>query len=386
MIRFSLARQPGIRFLATALVVAAAVSGCAERDTAEERHPAMEGLEGGWEINITLLGGEQEVRRVFPSQAGTDFDEDGLDDLEEYLQGTDPNDPDTSGDGLLDGPSVVISPLEARAREWLRLGLVHFEKQDGSFEFQGSNAWGVDASGQDMDGDGISNGDEVKGFDVWMLGEPRLMRTVPTRYDTSGDGFSDLDKARRGLAPTSRDTDGDGVQDASDANPYLDFRPRLEVVSLNLSRSETMWVVLQMGNERFQSPAQRLPAGQTPQPGLSSSVLNVTDEGANLRRGAHNLTFVVTAVAEGGSGPYRLDLFSRSTGSENLFAAIHALTGELFWSHDGPGAPVEPWPSTATFGGEDGEITLRLVSVWSEPWQRCIDDGCRHGDGEFPWR
>jgi hypothetical protein len=46
------------------------------------------------------------LNRENPSDAALDFDADGLTNLEEFQHGTDPNNPDTDGDGSSDGYEV----------------------------------------------------------------------------------------------------------------------------------------------------------------------------------------------------------------------------------------------------------------------------------------
>jgi len=82
-----------------------------------------------------------------------DRDDDGLNDSEELLLGTDPEDPDTDDDGLLDGTEVVMA------------------------EGTGS----PDPLDPDSDDDGLLDGEEV------------LFGTDPSNPDTDGDGVSDRD-------------------------------------------------------------------------------------------------------------------------------------------------------------------------------------------------
>lgn len=350
----------------------------------------MEGLEDGWEITITLLGGETETRHVFPSQVGHDYDRDGQDDLQEFMQGTDPNDPDTSGNGLLDGENIALSYEGPTAQEWMDRGIAYKELDDGRLEFQGAFDWRVDPTMQDTAGNGIMDGDEVGGFPVWILGQEHIVQTDPLEFDTSGDGMGDGFKRDSGLDPSTRDTDGDGVNDSIDINPWIEFQVRLEVESLTITRDPhgrnevPLRLNLQLSQAPFESFPETVMVGQSVdgEP-FSSETLNPSDSGGNFREGRHNATFALTAITQRNNEASRVDLFSHTTGgSESLIGAIHALTGELFVGRN----EVDPWPDTATFTGEHGEITFRLVPVWPEPWQDCIDNGCRHGDGEFPWR
>lgn len=45
-------------------------------------------------------------KREDPNDAALDFDRDGLTNLEEFPNGTDPHQPDTDGDGVSDGDEV----------------------------------------------------------------------------------------------------------------------------------------------------------------------------------------------------------------------------------------------------------------------------------------
>lgn len=93
---------------------------------------------------------------VFGEQV--DLDADGLSAAQEQEAGTNPDNPDSDGDGLTDGDEFNVlktAPLVA-----------------------------------DSDGDGLTDGDEVK---VW--------RTDPLKSDTDGDGFPDGTEVRNGYDP-----------------------------------------------------------------------------------------------------------------------------------------------------------------------------------------
>lgn len=371
----AIGKLPGA-VLVVSLLVVFALAGCTGGDPEEERHPAMEELKDGWMIEITLMGGDTETRHVFPSEWGHDYDRDGQDDLQEYMQGTDPNDPDSSGNGLLDGENIALGPEEHPAADWIERGIAYRELDDGRLEFQGSFPWKVDPAVQDHDGDGILDGQEVGGLDVWILGEARRVTTDPAEYDTSGDGMGDGRKRDMGLDPSSKDTNGDGVPDRSSVNPWVDLRVQLEVDTLDIARAQDQVTFdLQFSQQSWQL---RVDEGG----GFSSDPLEVTSTGGDITRGRHNTTFALTAMPEDGDTD-PVDLFSHTTGSTSLIGSLHGLTGDLYvGQNDGR----EPWPEDATFEGDDGQVTLRLVPVWPDDWQRCIDEGCRHGDGDFEWR
>ncbi|MEI8352092.1 MAG: LamG-like jellyroll fold domain-containing protein, partial [bacterium] len=100
------------------------------------------------------------------SDASADPDFDGLASRDEYVQGTDPFDPDTDGDGLVDGHDGVL-------------------------------AIGLFPQGVDRNGDGYADGESDNGCD-------------PLNSDTDGDGLGDGAEVAAGLDPDAS-TLGDGL-------------------------------------------------------------------------------------------------------------------------------------------------------------------------------
>jgi uncharacterized protein (DUF1800 family) len=93
-----------------------------------------------------------------PALAATDSDGDGLTNLQEFQRGSDPRNPDTDGDGLMDGEESAANALTA-----------------------------------DSDGDGLSDFEEVRG----------ILPSNPNLADTDGDGVNDRDERRLGTDPKS---------------------------------------------------------------------------------------------------------------------------------------------------------------------------------------
>ncbi|NNC89868.1 MAG: arylsulfatase [Akkermansiaceae bacterium] len=95
-----------------------------------------------------------------------DFDTDGLDDLAEFTNGTDPTEPDSDGDGLDDGPEV---------------------------------AGGTNPNDRDTDNDGLEDGVET---DTGTFLSATDTGTDPLDPNTDGDRVKDGGEVRRGTDPT----------------------------------------------------------------------------------------------------------------------------------------------------------------------------------------
>ena len=123
---------------------------------------------------------------AFPEPDG-DRDYDGLSTRDERRSyRTDPDNPDTDGDGLRDGEEIArgTSPL--------------FPDTDGDGLTDGVEvrSYGTDPLRKDSDGDGLSDQEEI-----------------PLGPNPDNDGLNDSVELARGTDPLRRDTDGDGLPD-----------------------------------------------------------------------------------------------------------------------------------------------------------------------------
>ncbi|WP_027481457.1 LamG-like jellyroll fold domain-containing protein [Deinococcus pimensis] len=81
-------------------------------------------------------------------------------------------------------------------------------------------------SADDSDGDGVSNADELAGYEVVVkqggvvVGTPRTVTSDPGSTDTDDDGLTDAQERALRTDPRSPDTDGDGLGDADEVNRW----------------------------------------------------------------------------------------------------------------------------------------------------------------------
>ncbi len=163
-----------------------------------------------------------------PTDADGDADGDGLMQRDEYRYRTDPNVPDSDGDGLSDGDEVYVHASDPTNVDTDGDGL-----GDGD-EF---DVHGTEILEPDTDGDGASDGDEVlislsspldpdtdgDGIeDGWEV-EWGLDPTNPNdaRGDRDGDGLDDLGEFEFGSLPDTPDTDGDGLFDGDEVHLHF---------------------------------------------------------------------------------------------------------------------------------------------------------------------
>lgn len=130
-----------------------------------------------------------------------DKDNDGLGKCDEEKFRTDPNNPDTDGDGLSDGDEVLkykTDPLKADT------------DGDGLSDGDEVLKYKTDPLKADTDGDGLNDGDEVLKY-----------KTDPLKVDTDNDGLSDYDEVMKYKTdPLKADTDGDGLTDSEEVLKY----------------------------------------------------------------------------------------------------------------------------------------------------------------------
>ena len=154
-----------------------------------------------------------------------DVNGNGIRDPGEAWTETDPRLPDSDFDGLMDGYDVT-HPVDSHEAVMLisRHPHVYSTRTGGEITFHGelTGQHGfapTDPNDPDSDGDGAMDGAEVRGWTVIIYRqisyeeiERREVRSDPNKNDTDGDGL--LDGLEMGYSdPTNPDTDGDGRDD-----------------------------------------------------------------------------------------------------------------------------------------------------------------------------
>ncbi|MBK8027064.1 MAG: pilus assembly protein [Chloroflexi bacterium] len=147
-----------------------------------------------------LLDGEEiYIHDTHPINPDTDGD--GLDDGDELsIYGTDPLDPDTDDDGLSDGQEVLLGALPG----------VTDSDGDGITDGNEVNVYGTNPILVDTDDDGLTDPEEVFNYG-----------TLATNPDTDSDGLRDGPELKTyGTSPHEPDTDGDSLIDGMEVSVF----------------------------------------------------------------------------------------------------------------------------------------------------------------------
>lgn len=146
---------------------------------------------------IALLLSTWAIINLVSNFPNLDRDGDGVTDHEESKRGSYADDPDSDDDGLNDKDEwdYWIDRYENEGDERL--------KPNGDIDRDGI----PNILDEDSDGDGISDGDEIKNG------------TDPADRDTDDDGLSDGDELSEGTDPNDSDSDDDGIPDGKDNIP-----------------------------------------------------------------------------------------------------------------------------------------------------------------------
>ena len=178
-----------------------------------------DGLLDGWEARYSGSSGVDPHVNVTEEELSSDEDGDGLYLREEALIGTNPDDNDTDGDGLLDdwelqyNETFGINPtIKASSSE-----LESDEDRDG-LTLLGESVADTDPSLNDTDGDGLLDGWEAR-YSGSSGVDPHVNVTANEElFDQDSDGLTLMEEYNIGSSPLSNDTDGDGLSDSWEAS------------------------------------------------------------------------------------------------------------------------------------------------------------------------
>ena len=177
--------------------------------------------------------------------AGLDTDNDGVSDVEEEEQGTDPNNPDSDDDGLLDGEELdgcVYYPNSTICQDIIFIATDPLDPDsddDGLTDGFEAYVPDLDPNNPDSDDDGVGDGDEdLDNDDLINLDEQEAetnpldpdtdndtltdgqevhdLDTDPTNPDTDNDGLNDNHEIELKTDPNNPDTDGEGLKDGEE--------------------------------------------------------------------------------------------------------------------------------------------------------------------------
>ena len=165
---------------------------------------------------------------VVPNGAGLlqhrDTDGDGISDSRERLLGLNPNNPDSDGDGTPDGeehPSWV-TPIEL---------LVEIDSDGDGLSDRVERSLGLNPNNSDTDGNGTPDGEEdMDGDGLSNIDEITLYQTNPANRDTDGNGVDDGEQLGRNLP--------NGVVSIPALNPLTLLLLALSLLGFGLRRAK----------------------------------------------------------------------------------------------------------------------------------------------------
>ena len=275
----------------------------------------------GITLGVVLIGKQDDDR-----------DKDGLKNNEERRLRTDPDNPDTDGDGLTDGEEVMkykTDPLNPDT------------DGDGLTDGEEVMKYKTDPLNPDTDGDGLTDGQEVHTY-----------KTDPLNPDTDGDGLTDGEEVMRyHTDPLKADTDNgsvpDGVEVRRGTNPLdpSDDVPK-EVFKAEVGKPIVLdGVVFEFGKATLTPESER----------VLNIAFNTLNENPGIMVEIHGHTDNI------GRPSFNLGLSSRRAESVKQFLVNKGISPERIATR-GFGA-VRPIASNATEQGRQQNRRIEFVRV-----------------------
>jgi len=177
----------------------------------------LDGMDDDWEIAFGL-------NHEDPLDGVTDLDSDGLNNLQEYLLNTLPNNPDSDGDDLLDAAEV---------NEYGTNPLSSDSDSDGLSDGEEVNAYGTDPLNSDSDGDSINDS-----IDAYPL---NIAASTDGDHDTFPDAWNQncevncQESSGLELDRSLDDFDNDGLIDSEDTDNTRDNFPPMLIAPADIS-------------------------------------------------------------------------------------------------------------------------------------------------------
>ncbi len=234
--------------LAAAALTLTALAGCSSTAKDSDGDGLTDATERtGLDAWVDLMG-RREVRHVTSDPHDRDTDDDGVSDFNEwgFVGGLDPRNPDTDGDGLTDCQETVhtvIAECEDPDFDGVYDTGTHTSPNNADSE-PGGRYWTLyntfdDPTGQVKVvswGDGISDGDEMKPYNVTINGVVHSVTTSPLSADSDHDGLDDGEERDYfGTDGSIADMDGDGCPDGRDMVPDRNEKYSLGLDSIKLT-------------------------------------------------------------------------------------------------------------------------------------------------------
>ena len=172
-------------------------------DTTENGDSDNDGLPDWW---------EREHFGDLDEDGEGDYDSDGCDNLCEWQNDLDPDNPDTDGDTLTDGDEMFVYPTLPDNEDTDNDGL------NDNIEVLPTGS-GTNPLDQDSDDDGLTDGQEYNGIDGYTYGAENGIAFGPVDLLGMGETTGTLEAGAVRLDPNNRDSDGDGYFDGEEVGP-----------------------------------------------------------------------------------------------------------------------------------------------------------------------